>query len=212
MFDVITKTWNPVIGCLHECSYCWAKRLVSTRLRDSEKYKDGFAPKLAEKELGKKFHNQFVFVSDMGDLFGDWVPSEWIIRVLDAIRKSPSSMFLFLTKNPKKYGEFVTIFPKNIVLGVTLESNREYQVTKAPSAMERYKSMKNLNFDYKLVCIEPIMDFDLEIFLQWIRDIKPSMVYVGYDNYSNKLSEPSKIKTEQFINKLSVFTRVRTKF
>lgn len=74
MFDVISKTWNPVIGCLHSCSYCWARKLVETRLKNSEKYKDGFMPKLVDKELRKKFHDQFVFVSDMGDLFGEWVP------------------------------------------------------------------------------------------------------------------------------------------
>jgi protein gp37 len=212
MFDVITKTWNPVIGCLHSCSYCWARRLVNTRLKNSEKYRDGFAPKLVEKELRKKFYNQFVFVSDMGDLFGDWVPPDWIKKVLGAIKNSPSSMFLFLTKNPRKYRDFIELFPKNIVLGATLESNREYQVSKAPSDLERYKAMESLPFDNKLLCIEPIMDFDLEVFVQWVKDIKPSMVYVGYDNYNNRLLEPSETKTEQLIIQLRAFTRVRTKF
>lgn len=212
MFEVITKTWNPVIGCLHSCTYCWARKLVNTRLKNSEKYRDGFAPKLIEKELKRRFRNQFVFVSDMGDLFGDWVPKEWIIKVLDAVKKSPSSMFLFLTKNPKRYRDFIELFPDNVVLGATLESNREYQVSKAPSSLERYKSMENLFFDKKLVCIEPIMDFDLETFTQWIKNIKPSMVYVGYDNYDNQLSEPSKTKSEQLMSQICVFTRVRTKF
>ena len=72
--------------------------------------------------------------------------------------------------------------------------------------------MQSLLFEHKLVCIEPIMDFDLEIFVQWLKDIKPAMVYVGYDNYNNRLSEPSNTKTENLISQLSVFTRVRTKF
>jgi len=44
---------------------------VGTRLKNSEKYKDGFTPKLVEKELRKRFHNQFVFVSDMGERRGE---------------------------------------------------------------------------------------------------------------------------------------------
>jgi hypothetical protein len=185
---------------------------VCTRLKNSEKYKDGFLPKLVEKELGRRFRNQFVFVSDMGDLFGDWVPSEWIVKVLDAVKRSPSSMFLFLTKNPKKYSDFLDLFPENVVLGATLESNIEYSVSKAPKPIERYRSMADIQFSHKLLCIEPIMDFDLETFVQWIKEIRPSIVYVGYDNYNNKLTEPSKTKTQELISQLILFTRVKTKF
>jgi DNA repair photolyase len=212
MVDVISKTWNPVIGCLHSCSYCWARRLVETRLKNSEKYKDGFVPKLIDKELRRKFYNQFVFVSDMGDLFGEWVPSEWVVKVLNVVKQSPDSTFLFLTKNPRKYKDFFDLLPNNVVLGVTLESNREYPISKAPSPFDRYKNMADLNFRNKLVCIEPIMDFDLEIFVKWVKEIQPAIVYVGYDNYNNKLINPSRTKTENLINCLETFTRVRTKF
>lgn len=132
MFDKIDKTWNPVIGCLHDCSYCWAKRLAETRLKDMARYKDGFEPKLVEKELTRSFRNKFVFVSDMGDLFGSWVPSEWIEKVIAAIKLSPNTSFLFLTKNPSRYSEFLKLYPDNIVFGATIESNREYQVSNAP--------------------------------------------------------------------------------
>jgi protein gp37 len=120
MFDVITKTWNPVIGCLHNCTYCWARRLAETKLKNIERYKDGFKPKLVEKELNRRFYKQSVFVSDMGDLFGEWVPAKWIIEVIEAIKKSPTSDFLFLTKNPGRYCEFLDLYPENVVLGATI--------------------------------------------------------------------------------------------
>jgi protein gp37 len=39
----------------------------------------------------------------MADLFGDWVPNEWIETVFDSCRKAPWHRYLFLTKNPKRY-------------------------------------------------------------------------------------------------------------
>lgn len=46
-----------------------------------------------------------IFVCSMADLFGDWVPLEWIQEVFAACRKAPQHRYLFLTKNPKRYKE-----------------------------------------------------------------------------------------------------------
>jgi DNA repair photolyase len=210
MFENITKTWNPVVGCLHNCTYCWARRLAETKLKNVERYRDGFVPKLVEEELNKRFHKEYVFVSDMGDLFGEWVPEEWITKVIDAIRESPTSNFLFLTKNPGRYLKYVKLYPENLVLGATIETNRDYYVSQAPTTVERYKAMAELPYRNKLISIEPIMDFDLETFVQWIREIKPVLVHVGYDNYNKHLPEPSLSKTMQLIDQLRAFTRVKT--
>lgn len=212
MFDIITATWNPVVGCLHNCTYCWARDLAENRLNHMEKYKEGFKPKLVEYELKKKFKDRFVFAVDMGDLFGDWVPKEWITAVIEAIKQSPRSYFLFLTKNPERYFEFLDICPANVVLGATIETNREYKVSKAPLEVKRYKAMSNLPWENKLISVEPIMDFDMAIFVQWIKEIQPSTVYVGYDNYNNNLPEPSMDKTLRLVAELSKFTRVGKKW
>lgn len=203
------KTWNSVIGCLHNCTYCWARRFALERLGHTEKYKVGFAPKLAESELKKRFKNQFVFVSDMGDLFGEWVPKEWILKVIDATRRSPSSDFLFLTKNPKRFKEFVHLCRDNIILGATIESNRLHNFSKAPPVTERARAMTELSFKRKLVSVEPILDFDLDIFANMVADIAPFHVSVGYDNWNNRLPEPPLLKTLQFIERLKEFTNGR---
>ena len=203
------KTWNPVIGCLHNCSYCWAKRFAFERLGNTEKYKEGFAPKLAESELNKHFRKQFVFVSDMGDLFGDWVPKEWILRVIAATRNSPSSDFLFLTKNPSRYKDFTSVCRDNIILGATIETNRLYNFSKAPSVTERAKAMIDLQYSKKFISVEPIMDFDIETFVEWIERIAPIHVSVGYDNWNNRLPEPSLSMTKRLIERLNEFTEVR---
>jgi len=105
--------------------------------------------------------------------------------------------------------DFLDLYPKNVVLGATIESNRDYAVSQAPPAIERYEAMKKLPFKNKIVSIEPIMDFDLETFVQWIRDINPVTVHIGYDNYHNNLAEPSLAKTKELLQELSAFTNVK---
>jgi len=63
-----------------------------------------------------------------------------------------------------------------------------------------------------MVSIEPVMDFDLDIFINGLRTIKPEFVYIGYDNYNNKLTEPSKQKVNKLIKRLEKFTEVRKKW
>ncbi len=44
-----------------------------------------------------------IFVCSMADLFGEWVPDEWIEKVFSACEAAPWHNYLFLTKNPKRY-------------------------------------------------------------------------------------------------------------
>lgn len=46
-----------------------------------------------------------IFVCSMADLFGDWVPDEWIEQVFEACEAAPQHKYLFLTKNGKRYLE-----------------------------------------------------------------------------------------------------------
>lgn len=205
MFPFITETWNVVIGCKHDCSYCWAQKLAEGRLKSlGGRYVDGFKPKLIEKELHRKFKpDAFVFVSDMGDMFGDWVPKEWIIKVINHIKKFPDTTFLFLTKNPNRYFEFLEIIPQNVILGATIETNRDYKhISKALSVAKRFEAMSRIETHRCFISIEPIMYFDFNKFADMIYDIHPVMVAIGYDNYSNNLKEPSLAKTMKLIREI----------
>ena len=44
-----------------------------------------------------------IFVCSMADLFGKWVPDEWIIKVFEACQAAPQHTYMFLTKNPDRY-------------------------------------------------------------------------------------------------------------
>lgn len=68
-------------------------------------YPFGFLPtfhryKLDEPQRWKK--PRTIFVCSMADLFGDWVPDEWIAEVFKACDAAPWHRYIFLTKNPKR--------------------------------------------------------------------------------------------------------------
>lgn len=56
--------------------------------------------KLDEPQKWKK--PRTIFVCSMADLFGEWVPDEWIEAVFEACAKAPQHRYLFLTKNSKR--------------------------------------------------------------------------------------------------------------
>lgn len=66
----------------------------------------GFEPVLHTYRLSmpaQKKKPAVIFVVSMGDLFGNWVPDEWIRKVFDAAQAAPWHTYLFLTKNPGRY-------------------------------------------------------------------------------------------------------------
>ena len=139
-----------------------------------------------------------------------WVPRDWIERVLGVVRSKPRARFFFLTKNPGRYLEFMDLFSDNVILGATIETNRDYGLSMAPKPRERYEAMLRLEWEAKVVVVEPILDFDGE-FIDWIYEISPRMVYVGYDNYGNKLPEPKLAKTRILLEALNSLTDLRVK-
>jgi len=140
-------TWNPAVGCKHNCPYCYAKRI-------NDRYHiipDFYDPKFFEERLdqpGKVKKPSTVFVVSMGDLFGQWVPGEWIDRVLDAIIQYDQHRYMLLTKNPKRYLEFV--IPKNCWIGTSLDYARHQHRLKW---LEQYNNSKVKKF----VSVEPIL-------------------------------------------------------
>ncbi len=209
MFNIVTMTWNPISGCLYNCNYCWARNLATGKLKNSHRYSQGFKPNLNEREFSARFaKDDFVFVSDMGDMFADFIPDEWIARVLDHMRRFPETDFLLMTKNPARYLRLSPFMPENAILGATIETDRDEiiqtdRISCAPLPSDRYQAMKALEWNRKMISIEPILDFDTENFSTWIQDINPIVVYLGYDNYGNKLREPDLKKTTELLGELS---------
>lgn len=78
----------------------------------------GFAPTLHEYRLNWLENLKTgarVFVCSMADLFGSWVPTDWILKVFSACEDNPRHQYLFLTKNPHRYRELLNeeFLPQN---------------------------------------------------------------------------------------------------
>lgn len=122
--------WNPIVGCKHNCDYCYARRM-NDRFKFIEKWDEPqfFQDRMSVKAPSMpKNRNRIaeridkdrpvVFVGSMADVFGSWVPKEWIQWILKYVTEHPDHLFMFLTKNPKRYAEFT--YPENVMLGQTI--------------------------------------------------------------------------------------------
>ena len=219
MFEDVEATYNPVVGCCHSCVYCWARKLALTRLSTLWFYR-GFKPNLVEERLRQPPPKGLVFVCDMGDLFGSWVPAKWILRVLEHLHKHRDGRrYLFLTKNPRRYLQFLEVFdPELDILGATIETDLSYssfntRISDAPDPPERINVMAELRERWSgglFVSIEPILKFTGR-FAEALKAVKPDFVYVGYDNHGCHLPEPTLKETLKLIKKLEEFTVVKRK-
>ena len=125
--DWADATWNPVTGCLHGCEYCYARRIarrfgdiscddgqLHVQAKNVNSYEDavhsgpypfGFSPTFHRNILSDPKHwkkPRTIFVCSMADLFGEWVPDEWIRAVFEACEAAPQHRYIFLTKNPAR--------------------------------------------------------------------------------------------------------------
>lgn len=103
--DWADYSWNPVTGCMHGCDYCYAKR-IAERFNGPDGFKPAFHEDRLSEPLWVKKPSR-IFVCSMADLFGDWVPQDWITRVQNAAYAAPQHQYLFLTKNPKRYHDLL---------------------------------------------------------------------------------------------------------
>ncbi len=201
-----TITRNFIGGeCPHNCSYCYVcalKRFPVMKKRYSGKLR------LIESEFKKPLGSgKNIFIGSCNDMFADEVPDEWIKRVLEYCSKSDNN-YLFQTKNPERFKYYT--FPEKTILGATIETNREDDISNAPNTTIRKHWLSQLDCD-KMVSIEPIMDFDLGIMRRWMIEIEPKFVSIGADSKGHNLPEPSWDKVQSLIKELKTFTKVKVK-
>lgn len=208
MYDWISHTHAHLGGeCPHRCIYCSVDHIPFGR---PAKYKGEL--RLIEKEfsvnyggLSEKYPNgKIIFMEHCNDLFAEDVPIEFINKILEHCQEYPLNTYVFQTKNPARYRHYC--FPEKYILGVTIETNRPISnISDAPQPYIRIREMAEQLMKTKFITIEPILDFDVEHFVKWIRTISPDFVNIGADSKGHGLKEPTMEKVQALIDKLTEY-------
>lgn len=123
-------TWNPIGGCFHRCQW----NMPDGKL--AECYAGGVATRLAQAHYPQGFEHHYfhperladpaktkarlrIFGNSMSDWMGHWVSEEHVGRVIEAMNVAPHHVFLMLTKNPKRYPNFIKQYGSHIWLGAS---------------------------------------------------------------------------------------------
>ncbi|MCK1814617.1 DUF5131 family protein [Streptomyces sp. XM4011] len=164
-------SWNPVTGCLHGCDYCYAREIAS---RFKDVYPVGFTPLFHDERLAAPANTRIpekhrddpswrrVFVCSMADLYGRWVPDEWISSVHSAMHAAPDWEYLLLTKFPARYVGLN--LPPSAWVGTSVDEQKRVRI--AEDAFRKIEGVK-----VKWLSLEPLkepLEFsDLSMF-DWV--------------------------------------------
>jgi protein gp37 len=164
-------SWNPVTGCLHGCKYCYAREIA---LRFTNAYPAGFDPvfhherldapanSVVPGEAGEDPRLKRVFVCSTADLYGKWVPDEWIEQVHASCISNPQWDYLMLTKFPRRY--VGRKLPPTAWIGTSVDEQKRMRL-----AEEAFRQVKDVRV--KWLSLEPLLaplEFsDLSMF-DWI--------------------------------------------
>lgn len=220
------KSINAWVGCRHDCVYCRPSFQRQTKRRRKDcllcyQYTPHLHPERLQRAPPKTPTGTFLFFPSTGDpCFA--APKEWRLLIGYA-EKYRDRTLLIQSKDPKCFLDYE--FPDNVILGTTIETNRAFfsdtpstyssyfEISKAPLPVYRKKAMLEVDHPHKAITAEPILDFDVAVMMDWMREIRPKIIYIGYDNHKCLLPEPGLNKT-LLLNDLLVqarFAEVRLK-
>ena len=150
------STWNPVTGCSKispGCKHCYAERMAARlQAMGSHRYRNGFKVTLQEDlvELPLEWRQpRIIFVNSMSDLFHKSVPSDFIVKVFDTMKKANWHTFQILTKRSERLASLAPYlpWPENLWMGVSVEAPKYYtrirDLCKVPAAV-RFLSLEPL--------------------------------------------------------------------
>jgi protein gp37 len=125
------STWNPLTGCTKispGCKHCYAERMaMRLKAMGQPNYARGFELAMHERalELPLKWKKpQTIFVNSMSDLFHKDVPTNFVRKAFDVMRRADWHVFQILTKRSDRLLELAPTLPwaRHIWMGVSVET------------------------------------------------------------------------------------------
>lgn len=98
-------------GCQNCYASEWNEHKYGTSLAFDVRNRPKVEMYLNERELAEwqkaKYAGKRVFVCDMTDMFGEWVPDDWLDRIFAVMGQARHVTFQILTKRPGRMREFI---------------------------------------------------------------------------------------------------------
>lgn len=203
MFKTVGWTWNPIGGCDHNCKYCYAASMAN-------RFGRTFEPNFREHFLKDKMpeDHSWIFVGSTGDTFCEGVKDEWLEKLFSYIENyEGNNKFLLQTKNPELLFHYLFFsdldkFTNKIVIGTTFDTNRDTPWSSAPTPVERWFWIRELQdhldlnyFDHeRFLSLEPLSDFDFDTLTYMIAEYRPTAIEIGLENYTHFTTPPPEEK------------------
>lgn len=161
------ETWNPVTGCEKVspgCKHCYAETFAerfrgvvmpSGRLHA---FHDGFDPTLRPDRIKQPLSwkkPRRVFVNSMSDLFGEFVPDEYLAEIFNVMRMTPQHTYQILTKRAERLESLTRGMPwlseaRHMWLGVSVE-DKKY-------GKPRINHLRRATAAIRFLSIEPLLE------------------------------------------------------
>ncbi|MFH1833914.1 MAG: hypothetical protein ABH877_02725 [bacterium] len=210
-----TKTWSPFVGCRFACTYCVPSfQRQAKRQRGNCEDCYAFGPHEHPERLPRIPSAEIVFCCASGDI--SFATTRYRIQIAKAIhghaarrrkRMEPPRTYYLQSKRPSALEDMLPYLPPEAVLVTTLESNRGEGyplISCAPALWERFCTFSELKWPRKVVTVEPVLDFDVEVFPDRLINIKPEYIWLGFNSHPKQvaLPEPSEEKIGLLVGRL----------
>lgn len=202
MYKEFKHNVSLFVGCTNDCVYCRNTFQKQAKRRPCALCK-AFEPHTHPERLEKRPIGKITRLCGFGDI--SFADDDYLKQIIEYAQKYPKTEFLVQSKNPSVFLKHE--WSNNVILCATLECDGSLvdygKISKGEPPEKRIEVMKQVHHR-KAITIEPVLDFDAEIFPLLIQDIKPEWVWVGYDSRPKKhhLQEPALEKTLELIKTL----------
>ena len=150
------STLNPVVGCMRQCDYCYARKMNNRFKWIPDFSKPQFFPERLEQLKSKKSNN--IFMDSMSDI--EYWKDEWIEEIFTACHNAPQHNYLFLTKNAEGYENAIENYAcedrgsqdsfeffKNFWFGVSITNQND---------VHKAVELQKLDEGHRFLSIEPL--------------------------------------------------------
>lgn len=153
------QTWNPTTGCTRissGCTHCYAEAMAKRlKAMGAPGYENGFDLSIMEDRLDQPIKRKkptIYFVNSMSDLFHEGVPTQFIDKVMDVIRKTPWHTYQILTKRADRLPIYFGAekLPDNVWLGVSVENKKH--------GVPRIAELRRVNAAIRFLSVEPLLE------------------------------------------------------